>query len=589
MRHKINRWLFLIGVILIILVNLITNLFDNKNEGNRLLIANVQSDIDRNAKIVINQIGYYPYWYKSAFLLNANKASIDKAQLINCKNKKPVLSINPGKQLKDATSQDVIQTLEFTNFHQQGCYYLKYGDIKSYPFQIGNNIYEQPLAKMLHSYYLQRCGTAINDPVTGIHHATCHLNDGIVAHNDTVHRAGKQISAQGGWHDAGDYGKYIASTTVTVARLLSLYEQAPSLFKDNQLTIPESGNAIPDLLDEVKVGLDWMLTMQRSDGAVYRKLSGKEWPFNKTPDEDKQPRFIYGISTPETGKFAAVMAMAARIYAFNTQLAQSYLQAAEKAWAFLQTSSEMKVEYFSEDDSGSGKYLLSEVDTEETLKTDKDDRLWAAAELWSTTGRSNFETYFVQNIAACPYNLFEWKNGCPLGLIDYLVNPKGSGELKQQIKEKVIQKADDLMKNVERSGYRIANDRFIWGSNKMTAEDGITLLYAYQLTGDRAYWQAALDQLNYLLGRNHFNKSFVTGVGTNPVQHINNLFSRAARIYIPGLLAGGPNNGAQDNIAPKNQGSLSYVDDERSYATNENAIDYNASMITLMGMLMQAK
>jgi endoglucanase len=142
------------------------------------------------------------------------------------------------------------------------------------------------------------------------------------------------------------------------------------------------------------------------------------------------------------------------------------------------------------------------------------------------------------------------------------------------------------MQKVSLSGYRLANDNFIWASNKMAAEEGITLLYAYQVTGNQAYFTAAVDQLDYLLGRNHFNKSFITGVGSNSVRNVHHRIAQAKKIVIPGLMVGGPNTEAQDGIAPKGLGPLSYLDDDRSYATNEYAIDYNASVIGLMGMLM---
>ncbi len=161
-----------------------------------------------------------------------------------------------------------------------------------------------------------------------------------------------------------------------------------------------------------------------------------------------------------------------------------------------------------------------------------------------------------------------------------------SDKLKQHIKEKLMQRADSLMQKLSRSGYRLANDNFIWASNKMAAEEGITLLYAYRITGDRAYFQAAVDQLDYLLGRNHFNKSFITDVGSNSVRNVHHRLAQAKKIVIPGLLVGGPNTRAEDGIAPKGLGILSYIDDDRSYATNEYAIDYNASAIGLMGMLM---
>lgn len=119
----------------------------------------------------------------------------------------------------------------------------------------------------------------------------------------------------------------------------------------------------------------------------------------------------------------------------------------------------------------------------------------------------------------------------------------------------------------------------------MVAEEGITLAYAYKLTGNSAYREVAFAQLDYLLGRNPFNQTFITGVGTHPVQRINHLFARARNLLIPGLVVGGPNSDAQDEIAPKGQGILSYVDSAESYATNEYAIDYNASIVGLITLL----
>jgi endoglucanase len=334
-----------------------------------------------------------------------------------------------------------------------------------------------------------------------------------------------------------------------------------------------------------------MLTMQRADGAVYRKLSGKEWPGPIVPNEDKQPRFVYGISTPDTAKFAAAMAMANRVYArYDTQLAQTCLKAAQKAWSFLQTEPSMKVDWVEGDDSGSGKYLASDNDFDPygALKTDKDDRFWAAAELLISTKNPAFEQFLEQNISGFSYTLFEWADPSSLGMINYVMQTgrEGSDKLKQQIKEKLIERADTLMQKVSLSGYRLANHDFIWASNKRAAEEGITLVYAYRVTGNQAYLRAAIDQLDYLLGRNHFNKSFVTGVGTNSVRNVHHRIAQAKKIVIPGLMVGGPNTKAEDGIAPKDLGPLSYLDDERSYATNEYAIDYNASMIGLMGMLM---
>jgi endoglucanase len=547
----------------------------------------IQLHAASSAKIVVNQVGYLPTSPKVALLVNSNTAQ-QQIELVNSSTKQTIQVIIPSQPSRDRDSNDRLQTIDFSQIDRPGNYFLRVGSIESYPFAIAPNVYQEPIIKLLRSYYLQRCGVAIDDRVTGIRHAPCHLRDGALAHQDPSNSSGKLIPATGGWHDAGDYGKYVSTTAVTTGRLLSLYENNPKAFLDRQLTIPESGNGIPDLLDEMRVGLDWMLSMQRSDGAIYRKLSGKNWPSIVAPDEDTQPRFVYGISTPETAKFAAAMAIAARVYApWQPQQSAVYLKAARQAWDYLQTQPKMKVDWVDGDDSGSGKYLASAIDNEPSLNIDTDDRLWAAAELFITTKESQFDRYFLQQLPKFDYTLFEWKDPSALGIANYLseIYTPDSERIRSQIAQQILNRADALVKKVSTSGYHLANQRFIWGSNKMTATEGLTLILAYRMTDGTAYRQAAIDQIDYLLGRNPFNQTFVTGIGTHPVRHLDHIFARARKIDIPGLLVGGANSGAQDGLAPKNRGILSYLDDEKSYATNEYAIDYNAELITLMSVV----
>ena len=539
--------------------------------------------------IVVNQIGYLPGQSKIALLLNsaATNASVE---LVNHQTGAVISSKKPGRARTDGASGDVIQAIDFSDVQQEGEYHWQTGSVKSAPFKITAQVYQSALATLLRSYYLQRCGVELHDPVTGIYHPPCHVKDASMAHQDSAHAAGQSLPTQGGWHDAGDYGKYVATTAVTIGRILSLYEQHPQLFWDKQLSIPESGNGIPDVLDEMQFGLDWLLRMQRQDGAVYRKLSGKNWPIGLSPDEDQQARYVYGVSTPETAKFAAAMAIATRVFQpLRPELAQQYKHAAETAWSYLEKNPTMQVNWVDRDDSGSGKYLSSETDTEASLTVDTDDRFWAAAELYVATGRPEFEHYVANYLKTSEYTLFEWKDPSALGMTNYLFQTKQpiASDIRSQLVSKLQKRADQALSKANRSGYRLANDRFIWGSNKIAAEEAITLFYANQVAPRAAYQIAAADQLDYLLGRNPFNQTFVTGLGTRPVRHTNHLFARAKGIYIPGLFVGGPNDLAQDKIAPAKLGIRSYIDDERSYATNEYAIDYNASLITLMG-LMQA-
>lgn len=539
--------------------------------------------------IVLNQVGYLPQAPKVAVLINPSNQENTQATLINLANGNVVQTMTPSYSTLDSASGDTLQTLDFSEVTEPGDYMWRYGSSQSAPFSIKEAVFTETSRTLLRSYYLQRCGVELADPETGIYHSPCHLSDGVTAHSDVSHDVNEIVTATGGWHDAGDYGKYVATAAITVGRLLSIYEQFPEQFWDGQLSIPESGNGIPDLLDEMKFGLDWMLHMQRSDGAVYRKLSGNSWPIGLAPEEDVQTRYIYGISTPETAKFAGAMAMAGRIYrAFDTDLAQRYLTAAERAWRFLIHQPQMQVNEYPGDNDGSGAYLLSEWDREDTLRTDVDDRLWAASELFLSTGEPPYESYFANRFEDFEYGLFEWKDPSALGMLDYLLQSSDSKQaisIKERVKTKLLERANILLETTQNNGYGLANNRFIWGSNKMVAEEGITLAYAYKLTGNPAYREAAFTQLDYLLGRNPFNQTFITSIGTHPVQHVNHLFARARNLVIPGLVVGGPNSDAQDGIAPKGEGILSYLDSAQSYATNEYAIDYNASAIGLVTLL----
>ncbi len=558
------------------------------------------SQTSADCRIVVNQLGFYPNAQKIALVQGSVRREDTLrfgvvAEIFDTARKTVVLRVAMGLPAVDAQSGDTLRALDFSILNKEGVYRVRYGGVESAPFRIGRNIYDSLIVLMLRSYYLQRCGVAVRDSVNGIYHETCHLADGILARKDELQSQGALIKAHGGWHDAGDYGKYITTTSVSVASLLTTFEEfsaaLPRLFGDNS-RIPESKNAKPDVLDEIKVAIDWMLRMQRSDGAVYRKLSGAAWSPLIAPEAEQQTRYVYGVSTPETAKFAGAMAQAARVLKpFWGQYADTCLRAAKAAWQYLEKHPKMTVDWQASDDGGSGKYLESEVDTEKSLFVDTDDRFYAASELFMTTRDSAYlrtSSTLFQNAETTPeYGIVEWKNVAPLAMTNLirLAKPDFSKEIQRRISIHAAQ----VDKLIEASAYRYGNKRIVWGSNKMIAEEAITLLHAYRLSKHRAFLDGAQDQLDFLLGRNPFGLCFVSGVGTHSVEHMCHTFARAkgltGRQMIPGLLSGGANELEQSGIAPKNRGLKSYADDERSYATNENAIDYNASAIALVVML----
>ena len=538
--------------------------------------------------IVFNQAGYLTEWPKRALLINKPQTSI--VTLRDADSDALIMMIKPKELgLSDLDSTEVEgQLLDFSKIEREGLYYFDDGKLRTPNFRIGKEVYKEATRLLLRSYYLQRCGVELLDHETGLSHEACHLNDGVYARDDEFNKEGLPRDAAGGWHDAGDYGKYIAPATVTVNRLLSLYLMAPERYPDGALSTPESGNGISDLLDEVKVELDWMLRMQRVDGAVYRKLSGAKWPKVISPEADTQPRYIYGVSSPETGKFISSMAIAFRAYKdINSGLANSYLTAAKKSWLWLQEQPEQTIDWKKSDDSGSGGYMASETDTEVQLDIDRDDRLTAALELYLATGEATYRDFILANQPKEIYSLYEWKDASSLSLWHLMQFDKSDQfvDIRNDIKTKLLDRADRLLKQIQTSSFNVANDRMIWGSNKMTAEEGITLAHAWYLTGEKQYLKGALDQLDFLLGKNPFNMSFVTAVGHKAVQNPVHIFGRSVKKTLPGLMVGGPNDLAQDGIAPKYKGLMSYVDNERAYSVNEYAIDYNASLIGLLEIL----
>lgn len=536
-------------------------------------------------KVVLDQLGYAPSEEKNVFLVS-DERTVQSAQavVIDAASGKEVARLRLPPANQDRQTGDWIVRIDLSYLRRPGRYTIRIPSVQPASFAIGDDARLNGMRTLLRSFFLQRCGRKLDDPQTALRHAACHTSDGAIAHDDEVNAKGKPLPVAGGWHDAGDYGKYVATTAVAIGRILNAWERAPAALSFDDLGIPESGNGMPDVLDEMKIGLDWMLAMQRADGAVYRKVGGTKWPQNLRPEEDRERRLVYGVSSPETAKAAAAWAQAARMYAQHSpQDADRYLRAARRAWTWLTQTRGQRFDFREGDDNGSGPYRRNQTDTEASLEHDNDDRLWAAVELFLTTREPAWMDEVRHLLPALPVNLYEWKDASALGMSYFLWHPAlTSDPLARHVRERFLQRAKEALSRVESSGYRIANHRFIWGSNKMTVEEGMFLCHAYTISGKRRYLDAARDQLHYIFGRNHFGKSFVSGVGSDPVRHVSHLFARAADVTIPGLLVGGPNELEQSKIAPQGKGPLSWADDARSYATNEYAIDYNASLIGLI-------
>lgn len=467
-----------------------------------------------------------------------------------------------------------------TEVHPEKLYCLQSGSVTSLPFRLSDAPFARTQRALTRALYLQRCGVALKDAETGLAHKACHLHDAVSKRSGAAH------DCIGGWHDAGDFGKYVATTAVVIGELLSVYAEAPSQFGDRELALPESGDGEADLLSEMRVGLEWLIKMQRGDGAFERKASGDLWPsMTQLPEEDAQERFVYGVSTGETAKAAAALAIAARV--FSGADAIRYLSAAKAGWVWLEANEGAAVDRARGDDRGSGTYLSSDDDGN---YRDDADRLWVALELYLTSG----DEVYRRDVASRAGTLYiwpaSWANPSAIGLLNFLKDTSRDDVegLRSEIEKRLIDRASEFELTARLSPFGVAAEEFDWGSNRDIAARGRILAAAFDVTGDLKFHRAALDQANYILGSNSFGLSFVTGEGANPVQNPHHRFDLATRARqkadaIPGLLVGGPNGRANTN-----NGGERYLDEATSFETNEFAIDYNAALIALLGRLRPA-
>ncbi len=525
-------------------------------------------------QIFVNQTGYLPYEEKYALAENSGN-NITNAKLIDAVTGKSVFEITPAIENKTLK-------LDFSDFNKTGSYKVKFANGVSYPFSISTSLYDKMLYSVAKSFYYQRCGTSVKDETGNIIHNQCHLKDGYVKRADSSNEKDKFIDCTGGWHDAGDFGKYTASTATAAALLLSAFENSSKL-KTLNLKLENSNSAMPDMLTEIKYALDWLLKMQRADGAVYRKCSGEKWPGEILPEADTLKRYVFGISTQETGKFSAVMAMAYRVFKnYDRVFAVKCLNASVKSYNYLQNHP-YYVDYEESDNSGSGGYPDYKYDKEPSVYTDLDDRIWAAAELFVATRNKIYSEYYARNIDRIDLEPFSWKNPAFMGTANLALF--SDGEVKEQARKRVKQLSDEIMDKMQNNPYYVPFDEFKWGSNAAFLNSGVVLYYAYLLDKDEKYSQYALKTVNYVLGCNPLNKSYITGFGSNSVKHPHHRIMQSTGKVTAGFLIGGANNTSNDGVATPDLGIKSYIDDSRSYATNEYAIDYNAPMLFLISLL----
>ncbi|MBI3110171.1 MAG: glycoside hydrolase family 9 protein [Ignavibacteriales bacterium] len=535
---------------------------------------------ERAERILLNQAGYRPGDRKIAFIRTVPG---DEFEVMNLATNKPILNGKVGALgINDRNTGDSMHEIDFSSLKSPGRYQLRIRETSmvSPEFVVAADVYDVATLASIESFYYQRCGTEM-DNGTPWRHPPCHTADAVFFDKPSEH-----MDVTGGWHDAGDYGKFVATAAVSAACLLSLHELHPSKFVDGQLSIPEAGNRIPDLLDEVRWELEWLLKMQRRDGGVHHKVSTKKWTGEYLPDRDPDQRYIFGVSSAATGAFAAVMAQAARIYDhFDPPFAQRLLRSSIHAWKFLEANPSIVP-------SGGFRNPPGVEGGEYGDTKDEDERLWGAAELYRTTGSLEYHRYFLtrfKQLGGMTYTV-SWQNVQNFAYYSYMMGPREAldNDARAFIVATLTRYADRLLGRIEENGYRhvLGAEEYYWGSNSVALGYALDLIQAFRILGSARYREGALDQLHYILGRNPFDQTFITGVGDRPVKHPYHQFSMMLRAGspVPGLIVGGANkNGRLRGKVLSGFPGKCYEDNGKNYYVNEVAINYTAPFTYVAG------
>lgn len=522
--------------------------------------------------IAVNQIGYRTGDNKVAVFngddIDTEFSVVDVATGESVfEGKLSAASVNENTKQNEAVA-------DFSSVKTPGTYKIvgeKCGE--SFEFVIDDNVYDDAFASVVKMFYLQRCGSELKSDNAGdFAHAACHSEKAVYYEDQN----GKAVDVSGGWHDAGDYGRYVVAGSKAVSDMLLAYENYKGIFTDN-VGIPESGNGTPDILDEARYELEWLFKMQDADGGVHHKVTCAVFPETVMPEEETDKLIITPVSTTATGTYAAVMAQAARVYKdVDSAFADKCLKAAESAYDYLSKNTSIKGAQ-NPDGIVTGAY----DDTDDT-----DERLWAAAELYKTTGDSKYEADVKTIFANGTSDGLGWQGVGYYAAYAYVTSDCSDSALKADMVSYIKDAAADLVGNAAKDSYQSSIYlEYPWGSNMTIANNGMLLLMSDEVAGTN-YKSQAKAQLDYLFGNNGTGYCFLTGYGTQSPTGTHHRPSQALGKTMAGMLVGGPNCNLEDPYAQAvladEAPALCYVDNSQSYSCNEITIYWNSPLVYLM-------
>lgn len=526
--------------------------------------------------VFTNQVGYYTNSVKIATVKDVSACTLFR-------NDKIIKEFN-GFELKyDENSGDNISVVDFSEIKEPGIYYFtdNLGN-KSCSFTISDNPYDKLFTDIQKMFYFQRCGMELEEKYAGIYsHKACHTAKVTLLKDPSV-----SCDCLGGWHDAGDYGRYVSAGAVAVAHLLYAYDLCKDIFNVS-LNIPESGNGMPDILSEVAYELKFLLCMQRNDGAMYHKCTSMYHTGFVMPEDDGLPFFITPVTSVSTGDACGVFAQAAAIYKkYDEEFSKTLKEAAIKSFEWLLANPLYIFENPKECYTGTYEDPC-----------DSDERLYAYTQIYLLTGDERC-LGLIRNILEYKINTtaLGWSDvGGFTSLAVLTAGPEVfPDDLTARLRQQWLDEADRLVNVSTGNNYGIACHpyNFNWGSNMGVLLNGMVLCFAHHLTGLDKYITAAIAQFDYILGRNAMDVSYVTGHGERAFRNPHNRPTVADNIDdpIPGFVSGGPNRFPCDpdakKIIPEGTAPMKcFADVIGSYSTNEITIYWNSPLVFLLAYI----
>lgn len=522
-------------------------------------------------QVKVNQIGYKPSDVKTVLTTSPDD---EKFKVVNVDTNETVYIGTYKTAAFDTAMGTSVRIGDFTDVTAAGTYQIISSPSgASYEFEIGEGLYDDIYKDVVLMLYKQRCGEALDASIAGdFTHDACHTQEATV-YGDT---SGKTYDVSGGWHDAGDYGRYVVPGAKTVQDLLLAYEDFGAT--TDEIGIPESGNGVPDLLDEARYELEWMLKMQdEATGGVYHKVTGLTFPGMVMPEEETEDMVLAPISYAATADFVAVMAKASVDYAqFDQDFADKCLAAAKKGYEFMKANPDMGG-FKNPDEILTGEYPDVGL-TDETF--------WAATELYLATGEDGYLSDTKEAIETKYNTGLGWAGIGGYPLYDLAKADGIDSALQSNAKDKFLEVAHKKLSNCQNSHVFVGMATYNWGSNMTVAGDGMYLLMANKLESDPAYLEYAQKQRDYIFGFNGTGYCYVTGYGDLSPQDTHHRPSQALGKTMPGMLVGGADENLEDPYAAAvlygKPGALAYVDNSQSYSCNEITIYWNSPLIYLM-------